>query len=368
MPTTTLARAMAVVGLAKVRGIAAAAVVPLLLWQAGCAAELGPSRAETVFTGPALGTWYEIKVILDSELSPADALDLEAAVLGEIEFVNERMSTYLDDSELSRFNDSESTEAFPISEATAGVVRAALGMSEASGGAFDVTVGPLVELWGFGAAERRTVPPDKAEIEQVRAEVGWERLALEDGGLRKDVAGLRADLSAIAKGYAVDRVSQYLRDADHVDHMVEIGGEIRVAGRNVRGEPWRLGIERPDPAVGGMHTVLSLMDVAMATSGNYRNFFEWDGKTYAHTIDPRTGWPVEHELASATVLAPTCMQADGYATTLMVLGLEEALTFADREGVAALLLTLGSDGQPVEHASATWAETLATAGGASASE
>ena len=227
-----------------------------------------------------------------------------------------------------------------VSEDLAGVVTLAQDLARQSDGAFDVTVGPLVDLWGFGVRERQGLPGTE-EIEETAATVGYRFLESRRSppGLRKLVDGLRVDLSGIAKGHGVDRLAALLDARGCTDYLIDIGGEVRVRGLNPQGVPWRIGIELP-AAGGGVEsgTVLSLSEGAVATSGDYRNFRTIGGTRFSHTIDPRTGRPVAHDLASVTVLAETAALADGLATLINVLGPDDGLAFARRRGLAALVL------------------------------
>ena len=298
--------------------------------------------------GATMGTFYSIQVV-----DPPPALELEGLrgrIDSELDLVNDLMSTYRDGSELSRFNRSQGTDWFAVSVQLASLVEEAIRTSEISGGAFDATVGPLVNLWGFGpGAEAGTNPdtlPTDAEIARVQARVGYRKLSVraDPPALRKAEPGLYLDLSAIAKGHGVDRVAELLDRAGVANYLVEIGGELRSHGHNGRGLPWRIAVERPDPGRREVHRVLELRDGAMATSGDYRNFFERDAKLYSHTIDPTTGRPVTHGLASVTVLAPRAARADALATAFLVLGPEAGLTLAESLETPALFIVRTTDG------------------------
>jgi thiamine biosynthesis lipoprotein len=315
-------------------------VVALLL--PGCGP--GPQQAVLALRGATMGTTYSVQIPED----PAVAFDRAAlaerikALLAEI---NALMSTYQPDSELSRFNASASTDWIPASPELVAVIAAAQEVSRASDGAFDATVGPLVNLWGFGPRVTADALPTDAEIAAARALVGWQKLRLRDEppALRKARPDLYVDLSAIAKGYAVDRVAEVLEAAGITNYLVEIGGELRGRGVNGRGEPWRIAIERPDTERRAIFRVVALQDLGMATSGDYRNFFEVDGERYSHTIDPASGRPVGHRLASVTVLADAAMDADAWATALLVLGPERGMALADAQGIAALFIEHAAD-------------------------
>lgn len=298
-------------------------------------------KAEVVkFSGETMGTFWHVN--LAERLDQKAQQDLQAQIEAALEAVNAGMSTYRDDSELMRFNRSTETTAQPISDELRRVVRKALEISAQSDGAYDVTVGPLVNLWGFGP-KRRTDKPSDVEISEALALVGYEKLHLDDAGLSKSEAGVFVDLSSIAKGYGVDKVYDVLRAAGHEHFLVEIGGEVRVAGSKY-GAPWRIGIERPQVGAAGSVESIVLMTQAlpaMATSGNYRNYINHDGDVAYHILDPKTGLSRQSTLLSATVLAADCMSADGYATALMVLGDEAALDFADKQNLAAELIFAG---------------------------
>jgi len=295
-----------------------------------------------VFRGRTMGTTYMVKV------AGADTIDdqtLRLKIDLELRRVNDQMSTYLKSSEISRFNRSESTDWFQVSPDFARVVAAAQQISRKTDGAFDVTVGPLIDAWNFGAGERTGAVPDAETITDLKQRVGYQQLAvrLDPPALKKSRGDLAIDLSAIAKGHGVDRVVALLAELGVANTFVEIGGEVRVAGSKPDG-PWRVGIQLPDAGSGAIMAAQNMAaddpaGTAMATSGDYRNFFQTDGKRYSHTIDPRSGRPVDHSLASVTVVADTCMMADGWATALSVLGPDEGLGLADELGLHTLLVS-----------------------------
>ncbi len=254
------------------------------------------------------------------------------------------MSTYRDDSELSRFNRAAADEWFAVSSATAEVVAAAQEISRKTHGALDVTVGPLVRLWHFGPekvsnARNRFEPPSEAALQSARKLVGYEKLQVRNDppALRKLTNGLEVDLSSIAPGYAVDQVAALLGQHEVKNFIVEIGGEIRAAGRRDDDKPWRVAIERPLVKRREMYAALEIEDAAISTAGDYRKFFAHDGKRYSHIIDPGTGRPVVHGLASVTVAADTCLEADGWDTALLVMGHERGFEYAEQNSIAALI-------------------------------
>ena len=303
-----------------------------------------------------MGTTYRIKVLKEG-LSATQTRALESAVNEALARVNRLMSTYDPDSELSRFNRSRSTKPFPISEETAAVIRVALQTNRDSDGAFDVTVGRLVELWGFGSQGRRSSPPADADLTRCLRTVGSQHLHLGPGPtLRKDLPDLHVDLSAVAKGFGVDKAAEVLEKKGIANYLVEVGGECRARGRNDRGDAWRVGVDRPIPNAqpgATLERIVVLRNAALATSGDYRNFFEWQGKLYSHTIDPHTGRPVTHSLASTSIIADTCVVADALATAIVVLGPTHGLALAEKKpGVEALLVTRLKNG--------TFRETMTT--------
>ncbi len=303
------------------------------------------------FTGETMATTYSIKII-DKLQRPGARDAMKRAVAGELDVVNMTMSSFNEDSELYRFNKTRSTDPFPMSSSALEVIDAALKLSERTGGAYDVTVGPLVRFWGF--TERRPLArmPTDEEIAKVRERIGWDKIVLDlkGGKIRKLRPDLEIDLSSIAKGAAVDSVAIALQVYKHKNYMVEIGGEVRCRGVNRKGVPWRVGIEGPVEEKREIFEVVELTDVSMATSGDYRAFYEIDGKRMSHTIDPRTGCPIDHGLASVTVVHEKCMVADGLATALMVLGPKEGFEMAQKEGLRALFITRGPDGVLLDRA------------------
>jgi thiamine biosynthesis lipoprotein len=256
------------------------------------------------------------------------------------------MSTYLPESELSRFNRHEGLDWYAVSPELVRVVAAGREVSKRSQGAFDVTVGPLVNLWGFGPTGRPNVVPTDEAIAECRDRVGYDRLEVREElpALRKRRADLYVDLSAIAKGFAVDEIARLLEQCGVRGYMVEIGGEVSTGGRKPDGSSWRIGIERPVATAREIQCVVELDDRSLATSGDYRNFFELQGRRYSHEIDPRTGRPVKQGLVSVSVLADDCMTADAWATALMVLGPETALPTARQHGLDVLCMIRTPDG------------------------
>jgi thiamine biosynthesis lipoprotein len=287
-------------------------------------------------SGETMGTtWSVILPPVD-----ADTRAIKQGLEGHLERINALMSTYNPGSEISRFNQQPGTDWFAVSEDTARVVALALEISRLTDGAFDVTVGPLVDLWGFGAVRPESLPPSPEQIAALVAGVGYEKLQLrrEPPAIRKKISQLRIDFSAIAKGYAVDVLAHYLDQQQIKQYLVEIGGELKMRGLRSDGSPWRIAIEAPLEEVREVATVFSLTDIALATSGNYRNYYEENGQRYVHTIDPVSGQPIQHQLASVTVLDPVAVRADALATALMVMGEKRGRRFCEEHRVAAYFI------------------------------
>ncbi|WP_162006540.1 FAD:protein FMN transferase [Roseimaritima sediminicola] len=292
--------------------------------------------------GRTMGTTYSVKIASPPPTLP-EAWQLQ--VDAELRRVNDQMSTYLKSSELSRFNRSQSTDWFEVSPETAEVVQYALEVSRLTEGAFDVTVAPLINAWSFGPEQRTNQPPSEATLQRLLDQVGYQSLEarLEPPALRKGKPELTVDLSAIAKGHGVDRVVDLLAGFGCEHLFVEIGGEVRVAGG--RGDrDWGIGVQQPDGQSNQIMTALPLADGAVATSGDYRNFFEADGQRFSHTIDPRSGRPVQDPLASVSVMANNCMKADAWATAINVLGHREGLRVAREQQLDVMLIVREGDG------------------------
>jgi thiamine biosynthesis lipoprotein len=296
------------------------------------------------FSGPTMGTSYNIKLVLPS--SRANELaDLSLDVETVLAQVNEKMSTYQSTSELSLYNASTSGDWFAVSDALFNVISAAQNLSVASQGAFDITVGPLVNLWGFGPSHHLDKIPSESELAEAFARTGYEKLLLDNKkkALKKD-SNLYLDLSSIAKGYGVDKVLELLASHNVKSALVEVGGEIRAMGVKPNGKPWRIAIESPLSNTRAIQKVINIRDMALATSGDYRNYFEKEGVRYSHTINPKTGKPITHKLASVTVLHKNCMMADGLATMFMVMGPESALKYASENNLAIFMLVKSESG------------------------
>ncbi len=294
------------------------------------------------FTGSTMGTTYNIKYISTEGIPDANALHKEIDV--RLEQVNDLMSTYRKTSELSRFNQYRGSEPYPVSPEMITVVREAVRLSQLTSGALDVTVGPLVNLWGFGPEARPEVVPTDEELARRRAIVGIGYLSVTDTSLSKAIPELYVDLSTIAKGWGVDVIAEYMQSQGIHNFMVEIGGEIRMKGKNRENTGWRIAIEKPDVNERAIQEIIEPGDMSIATSGDYRNYFERDGIRYSHIINPQTGKPISHKVVSVTALHPSCMTADGLATGLMVLGAEKGIDLANQQGLAVFMVVKTDDG------------------------
>ena len=294
------------------------------------------AAATATLTGDTMGTHYRVTIVAPQYPD----LALRAGIQQRLDEVDATMSTWRADSELSRFNAQTGTDWVPVSPALYTVLQTAAAVSEITEGAFDVTVGPIVNLWGFGPDRRPSTPPSDAALAAARARVGQHLLhfAAAPPRIRKDRGDVYVDLSAIAKGYAVDRVADWLASTGHRDFLVEVGGEIQSRGRRADRAPWQVGVAWPEAGTAEIARVLALRDTALATSGDYRQYFEFEGRRYSHEIDPATGRPIAHALASVTVLDAACMRADALATGLLVLGPARGPALAHRLGISALFL------------------------------
>ncbi|MGL4734995.1 MAG: FAD:protein FMN transferase [Enterovibrio sp.] len=298
--------------------------------------------ALVVLNGQTMGTYYSVKYVDKAGLPSQKAIQQQIEM--HLQDVNQKMSTYLPESQLSQFNRHREASAFSVSPHTALVVKEAQRLHALSDGALDVTMGPLVNLWGFGPDARPERVPSTQLIAQTRMKTGMQFLQLEGTQLAKTHPELYVDLSSIAKGFAVDLLADYLATVGMENYLVDIGGELKLKGVNDRARAWRIAIEKPVAGERSVQQIIAPQDLAVATSGDYRNYFEQDGLRYSHTIDPATGMPITHHLVSATVLDKSCMTADGLATAFMVLGPERALALAEKEAIALFLIVKTQNG------------------------
>ena len=300
----------------------------------GCFPSNDLGRQEYLLQGRTMGTTYNIKLIGEN----LDTAKLQRGIDDKLKQLNQEMSTYITDSELSRFNQSTSLAAIEVSTGLGRVMSEAVRLGKLSHGALDVTVGPLVNLWGFGPEYRpETVPSDEL-LAATKARVGLDKLVFENGRLHKTTPDLYVDLSTIAKGYGVDLVAEYIEANGINNYLVEIGGEMRLKGFKHTGELWHVAIEKPISDERAVHQIIVPKDNAVATSGDYRIYFEADGQRFSHIINPKTGKPINHKLVSVTVIHPSSMTADGLSTAMMVMGEEKALAFAEANELAVYII------------------------------
>ncbi|MEW6673261.1 MAG: FAD:protein FMN transferase [Thermodesulfobacteriota bacterium] len=318
----------------------------LLVILAGCR-----FQREVLIEGSTMGTTYHIKVVAGYFSTTSD---LKEKIDGCLKEINGSMSTYAADSEISRFNSIRNTEEdVAVSEDFFNVLKASEKLYRLTNGTWDGTVKPLVDVWGFGSPPVQRKVPSKEHIDRLLAEVGFNHIEIsENRHIRKKKSSLSLDLNSIAKGYAVDRVAAVIRKNGFENFLVEIGGEVFASGVKKDRQPWRVGINRPlkDAPANQVYRVLTLQDAALATSGDYRNFFEIEGRRYSHVLDPMTGYPVRNSVVSVSVIADTCMFADGLATALMVMGPDKGLELVERlDHVEAMIVIQQADGTLVDY-------------------
>ena len=300
----------------------------------GCFPSNNTSKKEYLMQGFTMGTTYNIKVIGEQVDTKKLQTDIDALLVE----LNQQMSTYIANSELSRFNQSRSLQPQKVSAGLYRVVKEALRLGKISDGLLDITVGPLVNLWGFGPEMRPETVPSQQQLAEAKARIGLQYLVLKAGLLQKTKPDVYIDLSTIAKGYGVDLVAEYIEQQGYHNYLVEIGGEMRVKGFKHTGELWHVAIEKPETEQRAVFQIIVPKNNAVATSGDYRNYFEVDGQRFSHIINPKTGQPINHKLVSVTVIHPSSMTADGLATALMVMGEKQALTFAEQHQLAVYMI------------------------------
>ena len=303
--------------------------------------------SELVLSGPTMGTVYTVKIAhLPAGVS---AYEVRQEIDAVLQRIDAETSGYRDDSEAMRFNASRSTEWFAVSAELAAIVQQALHVSERSGGAFDITVAPLVRAWGFGGGQRSEKLLNQADIDALRRAVGFHLLQVRanPAALRKLHPDLTIDLNGIAPGVAVDLLAARFKTLRIDNFMIDIGGDIQVSGRNGRNERWRIAVERPVDTERNAYAILQLDDEAVTTSGEYRNYYVRDGHRYSHTIDPRTARPVEHKLASVIVIGKSSGSIDAWATAFNVLGPDQGYELASRLRMPVMFIV--SRGAQLEH-------------------
>jgi thiamine biosynthesis lipoprotein len=322
-------------------GICLLSFLSCLFMPLSCGAE-----KEVAFSGRTMGTTYHIKVVTGYFTRKSG---LQDKIDARLEAINQSMSTYIQDSEISRFNRFIDIDAsFPVGDDFFHVIQRAQQLYTLTGGAWDGTIKPLVDLWGFGEPKRPNRVPDDNTIQDLLKTVGFDRIRVSDERhIQKKHRAITLDFASIAKGYAVDQVSSVLKAEGIRDFIVEIGGEVFAAGVRKDGNKWRVGVNVPDKdaALQDLYRVAQLSNRAMATSGDYRNFFEQNGVMYSHIIDPRTGYPVQNRVAGVTIIAPDCTMADGLATAVVVMGREKGMALVEQlPGVEGLIIVRDHDG------------------------
>ena len=283
-----------------------------------------------------MGTTYSVK-ISNTFNGPISLNQIKHKVDSTLNSINMQMSTYIQQSEISKFNEAKTVSILPSSNFL-DVLDYGRELSKSTDGMFDITVAPLVKLWGFDHAKSSWEPPDKLDIAKLLDSIGNSAWGILDGNLIKLKPNVEIDVNAIAKGFGVDTISNLLKSLGYNNFMVEIGGEVYCTGINNSGEVWKIGIELPMFDTRTFSKIVSLSNAAMATSGDYRNYYTYNGKNYSHTINPKNGTPIEHLLASVTVISKTCMDADGLATALLVMGTDKAMDYIEKNILAECLL------------------------------
>jgi len=325
--------------LSTVKGVAALFLIISTLLITGC----GNSQhnEEANLEGKTMGTTYHIKFYADQVDPQAVQAEIDAVLVD----INQSMSTYIEESEINTFNRLDANQVMPISDDFRAVIAESIRIGDSTK-TLDVTMGPLIDLWGFGPDKKPTKRPTDEALANMVSNIGIDKLVLNEQGLAKTVADLELSFSATAKGYGIDKVAELLQSKGITDYMVEIGGELRIAGTKPDNQAWRIAIEQPDanPGERKVHRVLTPGNNGIATSGDYRIFYTMDGETYTHLIDPMTGMPIKHDLVSVTVLHPSAMTADGLATALTVMGMEKAQRYAQQHDLPVYLIAKSAQG------------------------
>lgn len=304
-----------------------------------------PVAAPVVLEGKTMGTFWRVSVVgVDAKSASA----LQTKIQTQLDADDQLLSTYKNDSALMRFNQSKSLSPWPVNEAMADIVTSALRIGQKTQGAMDITVGPLVNLWGFGPDKQSVQIPTQAQIDAAKANSGLQHLTVINQAkqqyLQKDLPDLFIDLSTVGEGYAADHLAQLMEREGIARYLVSVGGALNSRGMNAEGHPWRVAIQKPTDRENAVQAVVDINGHGISTSGSYRNYYELNGKRLTHVIDPQTGRPIEHNLVSVTVIAPTALEADGWDTGLMVLGTEKAKEVVRREGLAVYMIIKEGEG------------------------
>lgn len=325
-----------------------AAFFGLCVLLTGCDSAISPATpksAATVLDGKTMGTYWRVSVV---GLDPAKAEDLRHKVQAQLDGDDWLLSTWKNDSALMRFNHAATTEPWPVNEAMADIVTLSLRIGAKTAGAMDITVGPLVNLWGFGPDKQPVKTPTEQQIAAAKARTGLQHLTVINRAdkqyLQKDIADLFVDLSTVGEGYAADHLARLMEQEGIARYLVSVGGALVSRGMNGDDKPWRVAIQKPTDRENAVQAIVDINGHGISTSGSYRNYYELDGKRISHVIDPQTGHPINHKLVSVTVIAPTALEADGWDTGLMVLGPEKAQQVAHEQGLAVYMIVKEDDG------------------------
>jgi len=320
-------------------------ILLLIIPASGCAA-----KKEASLSGRTMGTFYNIKLIIGYH---DDLEELQTKIDARLDEINHSMSVFRKDSELSALNALGAHTTLSVSKDFLSVLKTAKTIHHQTNGSWDGTVGPLVDLWGFGkAGNERKIPP-AGKIRALLQKTGFQHIEIHsDNKISKNMADISLTLASIAKGYGVDQIAQLIEQNQIKNYLVEIGGEVFAKGRRLDGKKWRVGINRPEKGAPytEVYKIVPLENKALATSGDYRNFFEQDGKIYSHILDPKTGFPVSNQVVSVTIIADTCTYADGLATAVMVMGPQKGLELINPlPDVEGLIITMEAGGRLVDH-------------------
>lgn len=315
---------------------------------AGCdntSAPATPKGQVTVLDGKTMGTFWRVSVV---GLDQNRAENLRQKVQTLLDGDDQLLSTWKNDSALMRFNQSQSTTPWPVSEGMADIVTESLRIGQKTQGAMDITVGPLVNLWGFGPDKQPVKTPTQAQIDAAKARTGLKNLTVINRAgqqyLQKAIPDLYVDLSTVGEGYAADHLARLMIEEGISRYLVSVGGALVSRGMNADGQPWRVAIQKPTDRENAVQAIVDINGHGISTSGSYRNYYELDGQRISHVIDPQTGRPITHKLVSVTVIAPTALEADGWDTGLMVLGTEKAQQVVREQGLAVYMIMKEGDG------------------------
>lgn len=324
------------------------ALLSVVILLTGCdnaSAPATPKAAVTVLEGKTMGTFWRVSVV---GVDKFRAEELRTKVQTQLDGDDRLLSTWKNDSALMRFNQSRSTTPWPVNEAMADIVTESLHIGRKTQGAMDITVGPLVNLWGFGPDKQPVSTPTQAQIDAAKARTGLDKLTVINRAdrqyLQKSIPDLYVDLSTVGEGYAADHLARLMTEEGISRYLVSVGGALVSRGMNADGQPWRVAIQKPTDRENAVQAIVDINGHGISTSGSYRNYYELDGKRISHVIDPQTGRPITHKLVSVTVIAPTALEADAWDTGLMVLGTEKAQQVVREQGLAVYMIMKEGDG------------------------